>query len=139
MNSICCTVELALVALLAWIPNTQGFSVDGLSLPSERPLNLGHRGACGVYPEHTALAYSYAIEQGADGLECDIQVTRDLQLVCLHESWMEELTNVEEIYPEDRKNTYFVPDRASLVTDYFACDFTLEELMSISMVSSTTG
>ena len=99
----------------------------------ERPLNIAHRGSSGVYPEHTAPAYSYAIEQGADALECDVVLTRDLQLLCLHESWLSSLTNIEDLYPEERMNTYFVADQGRFITDYFTVDFTLEELENVGM------
>lgn len=39
------------------------------------PVVLGHRGAAGVYPEHTSLAYEKGADLGADYIECDVQVT----------------------------------------------------------------
>ena len=102
-------------------------------IPSERPLNIAHRGCSGVYPEHTAPAFSYAIEQGADAIECDVVFTRDLQLLCLHESWISALTNIADLYPEDRMNTYFVDDQGRSITDYFTVDFTLEELENVGL------
>ena len=33
---------------------------------------------------------------GADYIECDVQITKDLQLVCSHESWINEVCNVED-------------------------------------------
>ena len=105
----------------------------GHDIPSERPLNIAHRGHSGVYPEHTAPAFSYAIEQGADAIECDVVFTRDLQLLCLHESWISALTNIADLYPEDRMNTYFVDDQGRSITDYFTVDFTLEELENVGL------
>jgi len=43
---------------------------------TDKPIILGHRGACGVYPEHTVLSYEKAAEFGADYIECDVQVTK---------------------------------------------------------------
>ena len=37
---------------------------------------LGHRGAAGIYPEHTLIAYEKGAEFGADFIECDLQVTK---------------------------------------------------------------
>ena len=51
-----------------------GYGPDGL--PTFRPLIIAHRGASGMYPEHTALAYRKAAEQGADLIECDLALTR---------------------------------------------------------------
>ena len=36
-------------------------------------------------PEHTLAAYELALEEGADGLECDVRLTRDGHLVCVHD------------------------------------------------------
>jgi len=44
-----------------------------------------HRGASKDFPEHTRAAYLAAIEQGADGFECDLRLTRDSQLICWHD------------------------------------------------------
>ena len=46
------------------------------SCQAEKPIILGHRGACGVYPEHTTLSYERAADFGADYIECDVQVTK---------------------------------------------------------------
>lgn len=51
-------------------------------LQAHRPYVVAHRGASGLLPEHTVEAYLQAIEDGADFIECDIVVTKDLQLVC---------------------------------------------------------
>lgn len=49
------------------------------------PLVVAHRGASAARPEHTLAAYELALEQGADGLECDVRLTRDGHLVCVHD------------------------------------------------------
>jgi len=36
-------------------------------------------------PEHTLAAYQQAIDEGADALECDVRLTRDGHLVCVHD------------------------------------------------------
>lgn len=53
--------------------------------PPERPLIVAHRGASYDVAEHTLAAYVEAIESGADGLECDVRMTRDGHLVCVHD------------------------------------------------------
>ena len=50
-----------------------------------RPLVVAHRGASSTAAEHTLAAYVSAIEAGADGLECDVRLTRDGHLVCVHD------------------------------------------------------
>lgn len=46
---------------------------------------VAHRGASAHRPEHTLGAYQLALEQGADALECDVRVSRDGHLVCVHD------------------------------------------------------
>jgi glycerophosphoryl diester phosphodiesterase len=46
---------------------------------------VAHRGASEVEAEHTLAAYRRALEDGADGLECDVRLTRDGVLVCVHD------------------------------------------------------
>ena len=53
--------------------------------PPDRPLVVAHRGASEDVAEHTLAAYVAAIEAGADGLECDVRLTRDGHLVCVHD------------------------------------------------------
>lgn len=50
-----------------------------------RPLVVAHRGASFDLAEHTLGAYTAAIESGADALECDVRLTRDGHLVCVHD------------------------------------------------------
>lgn len=51
----------------------------------DRPRIVAHRGASAACPEHTAAAYELALAEGADGLECDVRLTRDGHLVCVHD------------------------------------------------------
>jgi glycerophosphoryl diester phosphodiesterase len=46
---------------------------------------VAHRGANDVEPEHSLAAYLTAIEQGADAIECDVRLTADGTLVCVHD------------------------------------------------------
>ena len=59
----------------------------GQPLPRERPrpLVIAHRGASDEEPEHTLRAYRKAFEHGADGVECDVRLTADHHLVCVHD------------------------------------------------------
>ncbi len=53
--------------------------------PDHHPLVFAHRGASAELPEHTLEAYRSALEAGADGVECDVRLTRDGHLVCFHD------------------------------------------------------
>ncbi|WP_241002681.1 glycerophosphodiester phosphodiesterase family protein [Streptomyces sp. CB01881] len=46
---------------------------------------IAHRGSSHALPEHTLAAYRRALEEGADAVECDVRVTADGQLVCVHD------------------------------------------------------
>jgi glycerophosphoryl diester phosphodiesterase len=57
------------------------------------PLVFAHRGSSAVLPEHTLAAYLRALEEGADGLECDVRLTRDGHLVCVHDRRLDRTSN----------------------------------------------
>jgi glycerophosphoryl diester phosphodiesterase len=48
-------------------------------------LVVAHRGSSGAHAEHTLRAYEKAVNEGVDALECDIRMTRDGVLVCVHD------------------------------------------------------
>src|SRR5262245_17087190 len=60
---------------------------------AKRPSVVAHRGASDTSPEHTLTAYREAIEAGADGLECDVRLTADGHLVCVHDRRIERTSN----------------------------------------------
>ena len=53
----------------------------------------GHRGACALAPENTLAAFRKAIELGADGMEMDLQLTRDAAVVVIHDDTLERTTD----------------------------------------------
>ncbi|KAF0849603.1 MULTISPECIES: glycerophosphodiester phosphodiesterase [Nocardia] len=56
-----------------------------MSQGNRAPFVVAHRGASGELPEHTLAAYELALTEGADGVECDVRLTRDGHLVCVHD------------------------------------------------------
>ncbi|TYL55428.1 glycerophosphodiester phosphodiesterase [Nocardioides sp. BGMRC 2183] len=50
-----------------------------------RPQVVAHRGASHELAEHTLGAYVAALDAGAEGLECDVRLTADGHLVCVHD------------------------------------------------------
>jgi len=114
------------------------YGEDGL--PTFRPLIIGHRGASGMYPEHTALSYREAARQGADLIECDLAITKDYEFICAHEPYLNLTTNVAQRAEfQDRLATYNMDDDDDNidwndkgdVTDWFSFNFTLAELKSL--------
>jgi glycerophosphoryl diester phosphodiesterase len=57
------------------------------------PLAFTHRGASAALPEHTLAAYLRALDEGSDGLECDVRLTRDGHLVCVHDRRLDRTSN----------------------------------------------
>src|SRR4051812_18691959 len=48
-------------------------------------LCIAHRGGAGLRPENTLTAFRYAVEMGCDGAELDVQLTRDGEVVVVHD------------------------------------------------------
>ncbi|GKT10391.1 glycerophosphoryl diester phosphodiesterase [Desulforhabdus sp. TSK] len=84
-------------------------------------LNIAHRGARSLAPENTLAAARKALECGAHMWELDVGVTRDGELVVVHDATLDRTTNVQEIYP------FRSPWRTE--------DFTLEELRRLDFGS----
>ncbi|NHI18873.1 glycerophosphodiester phosphodiesterase [Phycicoccus endophyticus] len=99
------------------------------------PLVVAHRGASDEEAEHTLRAYRKAFAHGADGVECDVRLTADHHLVCVHDRRVErtsngagvvstlELARLEELdwaswktRPEDLEAPDSDPERARLLT-----------------------
>ena len=75
----------ALVACLAAVPA----AASAAPAKKRQVLNIGHRGASGLAPEHTFAAYDLALSQGADYIEQDLQVTKDGVLVVIHDATLD--------------------------------------------------
>lgn len=58
-----------------------------------QPQVVAHRGSSAEEPEHTLGAYRRAIETGADALECDVRLTADGHLVCVHDRRVNRTSN----------------------------------------------
>lgn len=58
-----------------------------------RPLVIGHRGAMALAPENTLASFEKALALGADGVECDVHLTRDAQVVVMHDFTLERTTS----------------------------------------------
>ena len=89
---------------------------------------IAHRGASGYLPEHTLPAKAMAFAQGADYLEQDLVMTKDDQLVVLHDHYLDRVTDVAERFP----------DRARKDGRYYAIDFTLAEIKSLKFSEGFT-
>ncbi len=57
------------------------------------PKIFGHRGASSIEPENTMKAFQQAFEDGADGIEFDVRLTADKQMVIIHDSLINRTSN----------------------------------------------
>ena len=77
----------------------------------ENPVSFfGHRGCRGLYPENTIVGFKKAIELGVDGIEWDVVVNKDKQLVISHDQFFERefclMPDGSEISDEKATNIY---------------------------------
>ncbi len=95
-----------------------------------RKILIAHRGASAYAPEHTLESYSLALKQGADFVEQDLQISRDGQLVCLHDLTLERTTNFKDVFPQRfREGT--VDDKSISTRHWYVSDFTLKEIKQL--------
>ncbi len=96
-----------------------------ISWAGEEPeqIVIAHRGASGYLPEHTLPAKALAYGMKPDYIEQDVVMTKDDQLVVLHDHYLDRVTNVAEIFP----------NRARKDGRYYAIDFTLAEIKQLKV------
>jgi glycerophosphoryl diester phosphodiesterase len=66
---------------------------SGSNAPPARIQVVAHRGSSDDAPEHTLHAYKRALADGADALECDVRLTKDGHLVCVHDRRIDRTSN----------------------------------------------
>ena len=64
---------------------------------SGRPQVVAHRGSSQAKAEHTLGAYLAALDEGADALECDVRLTADGHLVCVHDRSVNRTANARGV------------------------------------------
>lgn len=102
------------------------------AMAETRPLVIAHRGASGYLPEHTLESAAYAHALGADYIEQDLVMSRDGELVVLHDIHLETTTDVAEKFP----------DRAREDGRFYAIDFDWAELRTLEVnerIDANTG
>lgn len=65
-----------------------------------KTLIFGHRGAASLAPENSLLGIEKAYEIGVDGVEVDVQLSADYELVLFHDKDLVRTTNVAQIFPD---------------------------------------
>ena len=62
-------------------------------IPTDRPLVFGHRGGSRLAPENTIAAFDRAVAEGADGLELDVRLSKDGQVMVCHDARVDRTSN----------------------------------------------
>src|ERR687893_1234615 len=94
-------LSITLIVLLVALTATAAGAAPGKEAPTDAPvLNIGHRGASGYAPEHTIPSYDLALEQGADYIEIDLQMTKDGVLIALHDDTLDRTARAPEGVPK---------------------------------------
>ena len=60
-----------------------------------KPLVIAHRGASAYQPENTLAAFALAIAQGAQMIELDLHISRDDQIIVIHDETLDHTTNLK--------------------------------------------
>ncbi len=94
-----------------------------LSCRQEKIMKVAHRGASGYLPEHTLEAVAMAYSWDIDYIEPDLVMTKDNQLIVMHDPHLDTTTNVKNIFP----------DRAREDGRFYAIDFTLNEIKQLNV------
>ena len=94
-------LTFALLSIGAFLGVPAAGAAPGTESTLDGPvLNIGHRGASAYAPEHTFAAYDLALEQGADYIEIDLQMTADGVLVAMHDKTLNRTADAPEGVPE---------------------------------------
>jgi len=100
------------------------FSTPVLSAVSDKQkIVIAHRGASGYLPEHSLQSKALAFAMGADFIEQDLQMSRDNQLIVIHDRYLDRVSDVAERYP----------NRSREDGRFYVIDFTLAEIKSLQM------
>ncbi len=70
-----------------------GFAMAGLAAAQEKGLLFAHRGGSYEFDENTLLAFRSCYEKGLRGFETDVRMTKDGQLVILHDDTLDRTYN----------------------------------------------
>ena len=111
------------------------------AMSGTRPQVVAHRGASHENAEHTLGAYVAALDAGAEGLECDVRLTADGHLVCVHDRDLRrtashrgvistmELAELEQLDFAAWKNPWDFDDEAPLRDESLDRVLTLRKLL----------
>ncbi len=95
--------------------------------------NFGHRGFSGLYPENTMLSFEKAYEAGADGIELDVHLSLDGEVMVIHDESLERTTGRRGCVYEYRRSELEGIDASVTHPGYGFCPVpSLEEYLSFA-------
>jgi glycerophosphoryl diester phosphodiesterase len=110
--------------------------------PGARPFVLGHRGARHAAPENTLAAFELARTEGADGIELDVRLDRDGQVIVLHDPTLQRVTNGAELrHAEDLASRDWARldvgagERVPLLADVLDWAYSSEQRVNVELKS----
>ena len=65
----------------------------GALLALDRVVAIAHRGGSRLRPENTLAAFDHALALGVDGLECDVHLSADREVVVIHDETLDRTTD----------------------------------------------
>ncbi|KAF3774464.1 Glycerophosphodiester phosphodiesterase [Nymphaea thermarum] len=121
---------------LSFVSNSV-FSVDGVltdfpvtaSAAIGKPLIISHGGSSGIYPSNTDLAYQQAVKDGANIIDCSVQITKDGVPICLNSADLSIGTTVTQTSFSSRLTTI---QEVQSESGIFTFDLTLSEIQTLA-------
>lgn len=99
------------------------------------PIIFAHRGASRYIPENTQAAFERAIDLGADAVEFDVKLTKDQQVVIIHDKLLDRTTN-----GSGSVNKHTLSELKKLDAGaYFSQEFAGEKIPTLDEVFSQLG
>lgn len=97
----------ALIIILFGVLQFSINEVMAQQINNRNPIVVAHRGASGYAPENTMAAIKKAITMGVDMIEIDVQLSKDKEVVLMHDLTVDRTTNgkgkVRDLYLEEIK------------------------------------
>lgn len=101
----------------------------------QEPRIIGHRGASWARPENTPAAFDLALAEGADGLELDLQLTKDDQVVVFHDKTLSMLGMKHRRIAQYRRDELAELD----VGSWFAPEYANQRILDLDQVLERYG
>lgn len=122
------------LTIASYIYSTKQYLTTQEEVQMSQLINFAHRGSSAICPENTMAAFAKGLEQGATGIETDVQMTKDGRLVLIHDESVARTTGAEGLVKD-----YTYDELAKLdAGSWFGADFQgeriplLEELLELT-------